>query len=167
MLRPRLRAFWVKGTYRRLACGTYIACEKAGLCEPLHTNALETRVGIHLPLFSIGYTASQEIAASLDRGYDPIYSEPIAKIWQKGHADLKSISDAELTIFDGLMARQIHNVANMLDARESALIPKARADKMYNQFFTKLFSSLGTKQWILENPDMGEMIDEYVKAIDN
>lgn len=113
------------------------------------------------------FTASQEIAASLDRGYDPIYSEPIAKIWQKGHADLKSISEAELTIFDGLMARQIHNVANMLDARESALIPKARADKMYNQFFTKLFSSLGTKQWILENPDMGEMIDEYVKAIDN
>ena len=113
------------------------------------------------------FTASQEIAASLDRAYDPVYSEQVAKIWQKGHADLKSISGAELIIFDGLMARLIHNVANMLDARESALMPKARADKMYNQFFTKMFSSLGTEQWILENPDMGEMIDEYVKALEN
>jgi hypothetical protein len=113
------------------------------------------------------FTASHGIAESLDRAYDPIYSEHIAPIWLKGNADLESISAAERVIFDGLVARQIHNVANMLDARESALIPKARADKMYNKFFTDLFSSTGIKQWISENPEMGEMVDEYVKAIEN
>jgi hypothetical protein len=113
------------------------------------------------------FTASHGIAESLDRAYDPIYSEHIAPIWLKGNADLESISAAERVIFDGLVARQIHNVANMLDARESALIPKARADKMYNKFFTDLFSSPGIKQWISENPETGGMVDEYVKAIEN
>ena len=113
------------------------------------------------------FTASQGIAESLDRAFDPLYSGHIAPIWLKGNADLESISGAERVIFDGLMGRMIHNVANMLDARESALIPKARANKMYNKFFTDLFSSPGIKQWISENPELGEMVDEYVKAIDN
>ena len=113
------------------------------------------------------FTVSQGIAESLDRTYDPLYCEHITPIWVKGNADLESLSDAERVIFHGLMARLIHNVANMLDARESALIPKARANKMYNKFFTDLFSSPGIKQWISENPELGEMVDEYVKAIDN
>ena len=85
------------------------------------------------------FTASQGIAESLDRAYDPIYSEPIATIWVKGNADLESISDAERVIFDGLMGRLIHNVANMLDAREANLLPKARADQMYNKSFYRFF----------------------------
>jgi hypothetical protein len=113
------------------------------------------------------FTASQGIAESLDRAYDPIYSEHIAPIWLKGNADLESISAAERVIFDGLMARQIHNVANMLDARESGLIPNVRTDKLYNKYYRDLFSTPGSKQWISESPELGELVDEYVKAIDN
>jgi hypothetical protein len=113
------------------------------------------------------FTASQGIAESLDRAYDPIYSEHIAPIWLKGNADLESISAAERVIFDGLMGRLIHNVANMLDARESGLIPNVRTDKLYNKFYKDAFSTPGSKQWISGNPELGEMVHEYVKAIDN
>ncbi len=105
------------------------------------------------------FSASQSIAESLDRAADPIYTEPCLSIWQKGHNSLDDLTEAERTVFDLLMARQAHNVANMLDAQNSNVVERSRQGERYRQFYENLFGTPGGVRWLEEHPNIAAEID--------
>lgn len=109
------------------------------------------------------FTASQHVAESLDRAFDPIYAEPSNTVWQTGHADLEGLSEADRLLFDALMARQVHNIANMLDAKDSGLLGERRTDSLYQKFYGALFATPGGEQWVKENPHFRDLISQVLK----
>jgi hypothetical protein len=105
------------------------------------------------------FSASQSVAEALDRAFDPIYTEPCLSIWQKGHNGIDDLTEAERTVFNGLMARQSHNYANVLDAQNSNLIERGRAGERYRQFYADLFATPGGIRWLEEHPNIAADID--------
>ena len=97
------------------------------------------------------FAAMQSVGESIDRAFDPIYSEPCLSIWSKGHHDLASLSPAESTAFSNLMGRQLHNFSNLIDAQLQGVIDRRRSETLYHEFYRELFGSPGAKQWLAEN----------------
>ena len=105
------------------------------------------------------FSANQSVAESLDRAFDPLYTEPCLSILQKGHNSIDDLTETERTVFNGLMGRQAHNVANMLDAQNSNLIERGRSGRRYREFYAELFGTPGGIRWLEEHPTIAADID--------
>jgi hypothetical protein len=97
------------------------------------------------------FSATQSIAASLDRAMEPLYIQPNSEIWVKGRKDLDSLDEVEYAVFQGLISRQLHNVTNLLEAERMGLVDSYKTQSMYHKFYVEMFNSPGAKQWIEKN----------------
>ena len=68
------------------------------------------------------FDASQTVAESIDRAFDPLYTAPNASILTKGHRDIDSLDETERTIYNGLMGRQLHNFYRVVEAQKLNMI---------------------------------------------
>ena len=97
------------------------------------------------------FAATQSVGESIDRAFDPIYTEPCLSIWYKGHQDLESLSPSESAAFRYLLGRQLHNFSNLIYAEAEGVIDSRRSETLYHEVYRDLFSSPGAKQWLAEN----------------
>ena len=102
------------------------------------------------------FEATQTVAQSLDRAFDPIYVEPTASAWALGHQDYDSLDDVQKALFHGMMARQLHNLVHMIDAQSNDMIDKTRVQGLYADFYGDIFSTPGARRWVEANPQFNE-----------
>ena len=102
------------------------------------------------------FVASQSVAESLDRAFDPIYSEFMLPIWHKGLRDPRSLSELEWDAFHGLMARQLHNLSSMAEAHSMDLLDLGRTSTLYRDFYRQIFETPGGKHWLSINSSIVE-----------
>jgi len=100
------------------------------------------------------FEASQTVAESIDRAFDPLYVEPNALILTKGGADLDSLNETERTVYNGLMGRQLHNFYRVVEAQKLDMIDKSATQAMYYKVYADIFGSPGASKWLAENKHM-------------
>ena len=109
--------------------------------------------------FDAGHTVSN----SLDRAFEPIYTEPSMSIWPKGHNDYDSLSEGERPIFNALMYRNVSNFQNVIFARNEGLIDEDIFQRTHVRFYSAMVNSPGGARWFKN--ERGSFITDLVELL--
>ena len=108
------------------------------------------------------FDASQSVASSADRGFDPIYYDPCMSIWLKGHDDYEALTAGEQTIFGALMVRNLNNFQAIFHAMNEGIMDDDIFRRTHVGFYSGLVSSPGGAHWFKEGR---HMFTEDVQAL--
>jgi hypothetical protein len=107
------------------------------------------------------FEASQSVANSADRGFDPIYYEPCMSIWIKGQDDYEALSAGDQQIFHALMVRNLNNFQSQYHAVKEGYLDADVFRRTHQGFYSGIVSSPGGSQWFKEGR---HMLTEDVQA---